>query len=202
VSGAATESEPNLNTDRNLNTVPPPTDIDSSASSYAQPSSSLSGSALYVVKKSLIGSIVPALLYLFFIASIGLFSGFSLYSIILVVFFLLVALVPALFSPRSFEFYDESLKIHKIIGGGSEIPYSSLSLLDYPARGRSQQVVLSVAGQRRPLIIGKNPTNQSLGMDLKQFLNSKLKKPESSEKPGNDNSQGAKETDGEDATAL
>ncbi len=117
-------------------------------------------------------------------------------------FLVLVAVVPALFSPRRFEFYDDAIKIHKILGGDSEIPYSNISLLDYPARGRSQQVVLSIAGQRRPLVIGKNPTNQSLGMDLKQFLNSKLKKPEPAGNSGSDSSQEAGGSNTRDSPQL
>ncbi len=180
-------------TDNNLNAVPEPSNLDATPlSSYTSPSSSpaaLGGTALYVVSKSLLGSIIPALVYLFLIGSIGLFSGFSYYSIFLVVIFMLIAIVPGLFSPRRFEFYDNYLKTHKTIGGDSEIQYSELSLADYPTRGRSQQIVLSVAGQRRPIILGKNPTNQQLGMDLRQFLNSKLKKTTTQGDAGNTSQQ-------------
>ena len=191
VSATPAKSEANLKVDQNLNTVPPSTSEGVNPGSYASTPVS-TGTALYVVKKSLLTSIVPALIYLFFIGSVGLFSGYDLYSILLVVFLVLVAVVPALFAPRRFEFYDDSMKIHKIVGKESEISYSNLTLLDYPARGRGQQVVLSAAGQRRPLVIGKNPTNQSLGMDLKQFLNSKLKKPLP---PGNSDAKSSQESE-------
>lgn len=138
--------------------------------------SSTGSSPLFVVSRSILGTLVPSIIYLFLIAALGLFSTFNLYSIILVLVFVLFALVPSLMSPRRFEFYDGSMKVHKIIGGDSEYSYSNMSMLDYGARGRSQQMVLSVAGQRRPLVIGKNPKNSELGIDLKQFLNSKLSK--------------------------
>ncbi len=137
---------------------------------------------MFLVSKSLLSMVVPSLVYLVFIGFVGLSSGFSIYTVVLVAFFLLVALVPALLSPRRFEFYDDSLKIQKTIGKGSEYPYSEMTLLDPPARGRGQQIVLSVTGQRRPIVIPKNPTSQNLNMDLRQFLSGKLKKPPT---PGN-----------------
>jgi hypothetical protein len=154
---------------------------------------------LYVVSRSILGSIIPAIVYLVLIFSIGLFSGFTLYSIVLVIVFMLIAVIPGLFTPRRFEFYDSSLKTHKTVGGDTEIPYSDLKLVDNQFRGRGNQILLSVAGQRRPLIIGKNPTNQSLGMDLKQFLTSKLKKTPA---PGKDTSPDTNRTGVDNETST
>jgi len=170
-----------------LNTVPDSTIQNSSSST---PFSSTSGTTpLYVVSKSILGTIIPSLVYLVLITAVGLFSSFNLYSIVLVLFFVLVAVVPALMSPRRFEFYDSSLKVHKTIGGDSEYQYSDISIVDYPGRRGNQQIVLSVSGARRPLVISKNPTNQQLGLDLKTFLTSKLKKPVTPENPANPNSE-------------
>jgi len=158
------------------NTSPLTVDQNSAPMNTYAPSAMSGGAPLYLVSKSLLSSVVPALVYLVFIGFVGLSSGFSLYTILLIVFFMVVALVPALLSPRRFEFYEDSLKIHKTIGGDSEVMYSNLTMVDYPTRGRNPQIVLSAEGQRRPIVIAKNPTNQNLGMDLKQFLTTKLKK--------------------------
>lgn len=175
--GTGTVSGPKANqtADPSLNTVQPQPDqnVPPVSGSY---SSISPGTSLYTVSRSLVGSLIPALLYLFFIGSVGLFSGFNIYSILLVVFFVLVAVIPALYTPRLFEFYDDHLRIHKTVGKDSEIPYSDLTMVDNPVRARGQQIVLSASGQRRPIVISKNPSNQQLGMDLKTFLNSKLKK--------------------------
>jgi len=160
----------------NINKVPTPADQVSTIPSSTSTVST--GSPLFVVTRSFLATILPSLIYLFLIFAVGIYSGFSYYSILLVVLFLIIAVLPSLFSPRRFEFYDNSLKTHKIIGGDAEIPYSSLTMLDSPIRGRSQQIALSVAGQRRPIVINKNPKNQDLGVDLRQFLTSKLKKPD------------------------
>ncbi len=164
--------------ENSLKNIPPPMDETSEppVASYTSSTMPSTGTPLYLVSRSLVSTIVPSLVYLVFIGFVGLASGFSLYTLALVAFFLIVALVPALFTPRRFEFYDDSLKIHKTIGGDSEIPYSQLSMVDYSPRGRGNQIVLSSSGQRRPIVIPKNPTNQNLNMDLKQFLTGKLKK--------------------------
>lgn len=175
-SGSEATIQNNLNT---LPTVPDQSSIPSTTSSVP------TGATLFVVTRSLLGTILPALVYLFLIFTVGVYSGFSVISLILVVLFLIIAVIPSLFTPRRFEFSDSSLKIHKIIGGDSEIPYSDLTMLDYPVRGRAQQIVLSMAGQRRPIIISKNPKNESLGIDLRQFLTSKLKKPDTGSTIGN-----------------
>ncbi len=65
--------------------------------------------------------------------------------------------------------------MHKIIGGDSEIPYTGLEVYDYRA-GRKPRIVLSAAGQRRPIVISGNPMNKELGEDLNQFLSKKVKK--------------------------
>ena len=166
-----------------LNTVPE-TQNPASTGTFT----STTGAPLFVVGRSILGALVPSIAYLVFIVAIALFSAFSLYSVVLVLFFIVAAVIPSLMAPRRFEFYDDSLKVHKTIGRDSEFPYSSVSMLDYPNRGRRQQMVLSVVGQRRPLIIGKNPSNAQLGMDLKQFLNSKLNKPKSGSSSEQENS--------------
>jgi len=157
---------------------------------------------LFLVSRSLLSTVIPSLIYLVFIGFVGLVSGFSLYTIVLVAFFLIVALVPALLAPRRFEFYDDSLRIQKTIGGTSEVPYSQMTLMDYPARGRNQQIVLSVTGQRRPIVIPKNPTSQNLNMDLRQFLSGKLKKPTTPGNSGNTGTSDQQETNdsGTDST--
>ena len=179
-----------------------PTSIPS-VSTSANPGIS-SETAVFVVSRSILSTIVPSLAYLLFIGFVGLSSGFSLYTILLIGFFLVVALVPALLAPRRFEFYDDSLKIHKTIGGDSEIPYSELSLVEYSPRARGQQIVLSATGRRRPIVIPKNPTNQGLNMDLKQFLTGKLKKapaPGSKESASPTNQQGT-ENENPDTTST
>jgi hypothetical protein len=169
------------------NTISTPMEqIPAPPASYTSPVIS-GGAPLFLVSKTLLSTVIPSLIYLVFIGFVGLSSGFSLYTVALIAFFLIVALVPALLSPRRFEFYDDSLKIQKTIGGVSEYPYSEMTLMDPPARGRSQQIVLSITGQRRPVIIPKNPTSQNLNMDLRQFLSGKLKKPQT---PGNSGTTG------------
>lgn len=146
-----------------------------------------SGSPLFTVNRSIWGTIIPSVIYLILVSALGLFSSFSLYSIVLVVFFLLIAVVPALFSPRRFDFYEDSMKVHKTIGGDAEYPYTSVSMVEYPnMRRQTRSVVLNVTGQRGQFVLGKNPTNQQLGMDLRQFLTQKLKRNDQAN-PGNQN---------------
>ena len=130
------------------------------------------GSPLFVASKSIASSLAPGIIYLVFVAIFSTASGFSIYSIGVIVIFILVATVPVLFTPRKYEFYDNSLHITKIIGGASDIPYSDLEIQDYPTR-RRPRIVLSVVGQRRAIIIPGNPS--SGGEDLNQFLHKKLK---------------------------
>lgn len=134
------------------------------------------GSPLFVVSRSLVSTILPAIVYLVFILSFVTTSSFDLFSIGLIAVFILIAVLPILFTPRRYVFFDDSLRIHKIIGGDSEIPYADIVLQDYTA-GRRQRIVLLAAGQRRPIVISGNPTNKELGQDLSQFLSKKLKKP-------------------------
>lgn len=199
-SGPKTYSEPVVENDLNtVPTLPDQTSVPSATSSVS------TGSALFVVTRSFLATILPALIYLFLIFTVGIYSGFSIISLILVVLFLVIAVIPSLFTPRRFEFFDSTLKIHKTIGGDSEIPYSELTILESPVRGRSQQIVLSATGQRRPIIVGKNPRNENLGMDLRQFLNSKLKKPDSktaTEDTSNPGTTDQSDIDGENQTNL
>lgn len=106
------------------------------------------------------------------------FSGliFSIYFIAFILIFVLMSVVPLLTSPRRYEFYPDSLKLHKIVGGDSEIFYSNMTLYESP-RGRA--FGLLVEGQRRPITISKNPMNAELNLTLKQFLESKVKRYES-----------------------
>jgi hypothetical protein len=159
-----------------LNMVSPPSSQEPVTPAYPSTATS-SGSPLFVVSRSILASVGPGLAYLLFIVVISLFSSISIFSLALIAFLLLASVVPVLFTPRKFEFFDDSLRIHKIIGGDSEFQYSDLTMSDSPVR-RRPQIILSAVGQRRPIVIQGNPTNKELGIDLKQFLNSKLKKPE------------------------
>jgi hypothetical protein len=141
-----------------------------------------SGSPLFVVSKSLLASIIPSIAYLLFIIVISSYSSVSLFSLLLIIVLIGASVVPILFTPRKYEFSDDSLRIHKIIGGDKEFQYADLAIYDSPMSRRSQ-LMLSAAGQRRPIVIPGNPTNKELGMDLKQFLSSKLKKPETGQNP-------------------
>ncbi|MDG6996850.1 MAG: hypothetical protein JRN52_13095 [Nitrososphaerota archaeon] len=133
------------------------------------------GSPLFVVSKSLLASVAPAMVYLVFIFLLIGVPGSSLLSLGMILVFVLVAMLPVLFTTRKYEFYEDSLRMHKTIGGDSEIPYSELEMYDYPA-GRRPRIILSATGQRRPIVIQGNPTNKELGLDLSQFLGKKLKK--------------------------
>ena len=171
-----------------LNTVSPPSSQDPVTPVY--PSATVSsGSPLFVVSKSLLASIVPGIAYLLFIVVISSYSSVGLFSLLLIVLLVAASVVPILFTPRKFEFFDNSLRIHKIIGGDSEFQYADLTMFDSPTRRRSQ-IVLSAAGQRRPILIPSNPTNKELNIDLKQFLSSKLKKPETAQNPDQQESLG------------
>jgi hypothetical protein len=149
--------------------------IPATPSYSSNPSANSLSTPLFVVSRSLLATLAPTIGYLVFIALFTLIGGLSLITIAVVVVFLIAAVVPSLFSPRRFEFYDNSLRMHKTIGSDTEIQYSDLSLYDVP-QGRRSRITLSAAGQNRPIVIPGNPTNKELGMDLNQFLNSKLKK--------------------------
>ncbi len=137
-----------------------------------------SGAPLYVVSKSLLGSIAPVLLYLVLIFFLTGGTSFSLLSIGIIAIFVVAAMFQVLLSTRKYEFYDDSLRMHKTIGRDSEIQYSQLEKYDYPI-GRRPRIVLSAAGQRRPIVIPGNPSNGEQGLDLNQYLAKKLKKRES-----------------------
>ncbi|MDG7001355.1 MAG: hypothetical protein JRN15_19840 [Nitrososphaerota archaeon] len=156
----------------NLSTPLPSTDTSpvSSASS--------SGAPLYVVSKPLLGSIAPVLLYIVLIFFLTGGTNFSILSIGIIAIFVVAAIFQVLVSTRKYEFYDDSLRMHKTIGGDSEVQYSQLEKYDYPV-GRRPRLVLSAAGHRRPIVIPGNPSNGEQGVDLNQFLTKKLKKHES-----------------------
>ena len=160
----------------------PPSSINSSpplsaADNFPVPSSStaLTGSPLFVVSKSLLSSLYSTIIYLVFIYFLTSATSFNLYSIGIIVVFVLISVLPVLLSPRKYEFNESSLRIYKIIGGESEIQYSDLEIYDYPV-GRRPRIVLSAEGRKRPIVISGNPTNKELGEDLSQFLGKKLKK--------------------------
>ena len=135
----------------------------------------LAGSPLFVVSRSLLSSLLLAIVYLVVIVFFGLYS--SVYFIIFVAFFLLIAVMPILLTPRRYEFYDTSLKIHKIVGGDTEISYSNLTLNESQAGRRRPQIVLAVEGERRMILIPGNPSNNELGLNLNEFLEKNVKKP-------------------------
>jgi hypothetical protein len=153
----------------------------------------LAGSPLFVVSRSLLSSLSLAIVYLVVIVFFGLYS--SVYFIIFVAFFLLLAVMPILLTPRKYEFFDTSLKIHKIVGGDTEISYSDLTLNESQAGRRRPQIVLSVEGERRMILIPGNPSNNELGLNLNEFLEKNVKKP----KPVSEEKQ---EQKGQDASAA
>ena len=144
----------------------------------------IAGNPSFVVTRSLVGSLVPALGYLVFISLFGAFSISDPISIVLIAVFALIVILPVLFSPRKYEFSDSNLRIHKIIGGDSEIPYSEMTLIDMPS-GRRPQIALQSEGQRRPMVIPGNPENKEIVQNLKQFLETRVRKPPKSSPPEN-----------------
>ncbi|MHB8567737.1 MAG: zinc ribbon domain-containing protein [Nitrososphaerales archaeon] len=138
------------------------------------PPATSTGTPLFVASKSILASLAPGIFYLAFIFLINSATSFSVYSVGLIALFIAVGFVPILFTSRKYEFYDGSLRMVKIIGGSSEIPYSDMVIHDSPAK-RKPRIVLSAVGQRRPFMIPGNPTNEQLGEDLNQFLHKKLK---------------------------
>jgi hypothetical protein len=153
----------------------PSSDISTTPTTAIPPTPISTGSPLFVVSRSMLGSLLPAIFYLAFLFFTNALSTLGIFSILLIAVFFLIAIVPVLFTPRKYMFYETSLRIHKTVGRDAEIPYSSLILYDY-AMGRRQQLVLSVEGQRRQILIPGNPKNQELGQDLKQFLEQRVKK--------------------------
>jgi hypothetical protein len=157
--------------------LPQAADLSSSTISTDPYSSMTSGTPLFVARKSIVSSLVPSIAYLAFILFATVSSGFSLYSLGIILFFILVFTLPTLFSPRKFEFYDDRLVLHKTIGADKVIPYSDLTY-NFVQRGRRSQIVLSsISGKIRQVLIPGNPTNKEMGMDLRQFLDKKLKPP-------------------------
>jgi hypothetical protein len=157
-------------------TSPPATD------NFSQPPRVSTDAPLFVVSKSLLGSLVPGIVYLLFISFFVVGTNFSIYSLGIIAIFILIGFLPVLFSTRSYEFFDGSLRMNKIIGASSEITYSDLEIRNI-SKGRRVQIILSAAGQRRAIVIPGNPTNRELGEDLIQFLEKKLKKKDSGNQP-------------------
>ena len=156
----------------------PTPSFDSNETPTTPPPATLAGSPLFEVNKSLTGSVIPLVIYLLFIGLSGLIL--NVYFVLFILIFVLMTIVPILTSPRKYEFYSDSLKLHKIVGSDSEILYSNMTLYDSPRRGG---IGLLVEGQRRPILISGNPMNTELNQTLKEFLEKKLKKYET--KPPN-----------------
>jgi zinc-ribbon domain len=149
----------------------------SQADNFPSPSSSMTstGSPLFTVSKSLVSVVGPLVFYVAIIFFLTAGAGLSDYSLGLILIFALIFVLPVLFSPRKYEFYDSSLRIHKTLGGDTEIEYSDLEIYDYPVRGRAR-IVLVAQGQRRPIMISGDPVNSVLGQSLSEFLGKRLKK--------------------------
>ena len=142
----------------------------------------ISGSSpLFVVSKSIFSLLTPGILYLVFILFVTFSGGTDYTSLGLIVVFVLLAVLPIFFTARRFEFYDNSLRMVKPIGGASGIPYSDL-MIEENFSGRRRRIVLYSLGQRRRnIVIPGNPTNTELGEDLDHFLQKKVPKQPSSE---------------------
>ena len=145
------------------------------ANDFSVPPTISTGSPIFLVSKSLLRFLGQGIVYLLFIALFTLGTSISVYSLGVIGLFILIAFAPLLFTTRKYEFFDDSLRMSKVIGGSSEIPYSDLEILDY-SKGRKPQIILETMGQRRRILIPGNPTNAVLGEDLNQFLQKKLKK--------------------------
>jgi hypothetical protein len=130
---------------------------------------------LFVVSRPILTSLTPGILYIIIISFFASATGFGLYSLGVIAIFILLGTLPVLFGPRKYEFYNDSLRIKKMVGGQSEIPYSNLEIHDYQ-EGRRPRIILSETDERRAITIPGNPTNNELGEDLNQFLHKKLKK--------------------------
>ena len=88
----------------------------------------------------------------------------------------MIAFAPLLFITRKYEFFDDSLRMSKVIGGSSEILYSDLEILDH-SKGRRPQIILATVGQRRRILIPGNPTNGELGEDHEPVPSKELNRP-------------------------
>ena len=141
-----------------------------------QPSTNLSDSPIFVVTKSITGSLLIGVLYLVFVSFFAMSGGFDPTGLVVIAVFVLLAVLPVLFAPRKYEFSDDSLRMVKILGGNSEIPYSELEIHE-GFTGRRPQIILTSLGQRnRTIVVPGNPTNAALGMDLRQFLSKRVRK--------------------------
>ncbi len=132
------------------------------------------GSPVFVASTSLLSALVPLAFYI----AIGFFafsSGAGAISIALFAFIVVFAVIPLLNAPRKFEFYDDSLKIHRTLRGITVIPYSDITISEFSSGFRkSTRTYLSIKGRRRPIALPGNPTSKELGVDLKQWLTQKL----------------------------
>ncbi|MGI0091730.1 MAG: hypothetical protein ACREBS_08475 [Nitrososphaerales archaeon] len=168
------------------------------------PSATIStgSSPLFVVSRSVFSSVAPAILiYLVLFTLATSMAGLDLFSVSIIIIFILISILSFLFSTRRYEFYDSSLRMHKIIGGDSEVSYDDLEIYDSPT-GRRARIILSAKGHRRPMAIPRNPTNKELGQDLNQFLRKKLKKysPETARQQSTPSSDAADTQEGDDKT--
>jgi hypothetical protein len=191
VSSSLNQVPANENLNTAADSVPAMAMNDLSTSSTVPFSTITSESPVFIVKKSVWSSILPSIAYLAFILFATASSGFSLYSVGIILFFIVVFTVPTLFSPRRFEFYDDRLVTHKIIGGDTALPFSDLVYNQTQRGNRSQMILSSKSGKLRQLVIPGNPTNKELGMDLRQFLDKKLGNANQKQPQGPKNAEGS-----------
>lgn len=144
----------------------------------------ISGSSpLFMATRPLLSSILPAVIYLLILASLGSFSSLNIFTISLIAVFILIVAVPILTAPRKYMFFENSLLIHKFVGSDKKLLYSDLTLYDLPPGFKRPRIVLGVAGHTRPIGIPGNPTNKDLGESLYQFLEKSLKKQDNRNDP-------------------
>src|SRR5690349_13123575 len=93
-----------VSVDENLNTVRPNSNVENVPDIFTSSTSPVSpinpGVPVFVVSKSLLTSILPSLAYLVFVLLVTLSSGLNLYTLGIFVFFIAVAVLPQLFTPR------------------------------------------------------------------------------------------------------
>jgi hypothetical protein len=148
-----------------------------STTSYSSaPLESMAGIPIFSVSKSFVSTLIPTIVYLVFMLLIVVSTGFSIFSLVIIVIFLLIPTATTLFTPNRFEFYEDYMRTHKPVGGDTEYPYSELEIYNYPNNRRKERIYLSVSGNRKLILVPKNPENKERNQDLKQFLETKLKK--------------------------
>lgn len=157
-------------------TAAPPIASPPETTSYASaPIGSTGGIPIFSVSKSFVSTLIPTVVYLVFMLLIVASTGFSIFGIAIVVIFLLIPTATTLLTPNKFEFYEDYLRTRKPVGGDAEYQYSALELYDYPTK-RKERIYLSVSGTRKVILVPNNPTNKERNQDLKQFLETKVKK--------------------------